>query len=534
MAIRRCSRSLPRPRVCSQVRPSSYEAVIQRLPKCWLLVALAVSLTIVPCPQAGFAQDAATAPAFALEAAVRSAIAKAEGSVVSIARIRQSATELVIGPDNRATRLDPMDPDFVPNEFAAGIVIRGSNPLEPVVLTTYHAVKNGQRFGQPMRGDQSRLFVTFPGRKGCWATVFAADPRSDLAILSLDGAALRAGDLAPVPLEIGQAEGMAKGQFVVLLGNAYAIARDGSASASWGMISNIARRPPPDPLAAKEDARKAKPTIHYFGTLWQLDARLSLGMSGAAVLNLKGELVGIGSSLAALDGYEKSGGFAVPFDAGIRRVVETLVRGEEVEYGFLGVSLNRAPVVFPKPLEGFPRVVYGTQVEMAYPYSPAWNGRIETGDIVLEIGGVPILQGDDLMREVGLRAPGTSVLFTVLRDQQELQLPVRLGKWPVDWEEQIVASKPKRAAWRGLTIDYPTGRWKLMPQPVRFSPGVMVSQVVPESAAAKAGLTPGEVIVQVNDRAIASPTEFAAVVAEATGAVRLMLGDGRPVSIAVD
>ncbi|ODA36662.1 hypothetical protein A6X21_15610 [Planctopirus hydrillae] len=492
---------------------------------------LIVVLAFGACCSTTLLAQAPALPLVAFEKSVQNLVERNQGAIVSIARVRPSATEMIVGPDQRVTRLDPLDPDFVPNEFASGILIRGANPQEPVVLTCYHAVRNGQRYGQPVKGDQSRLFVTFAGRKGCWATVFAADPRSDLAVLALDSGALRSGDMNLTPLELGRADEMTKGQFVLLLGNPYAIARDGSASVTMGMISNMTRRPPPDPLVARDDSRKAKPTIHYFGTLWQVDARLSLGMSGAAAINLNGELVGMGSSLAALDGYEKSSGFVVPFDAGVRRIVESLIRGEEVEYGFLGVSLNRAPVVIPRAIEGYPRVLYGTQVEMAYPYSPAWNGRIEPGDIVLEIGGVRILQGDDLMREVGLKAPGTVVPFKVLRGQQELQLSVRLGKWPVDWEDQIVASGARRSALRGLTVDYSTGRWKLLPQPIRFLPGVLVTEIVAESAGSRAGLHVGDFITEVNGQPVGTPAEFTTLVTAAAGKLKLTLADGRQVTV---
>ena len=105
---------------------------------------------------------------------------------------------------------------------------------------------------------------------------------------------LRKADLNPgsIPvMRLGDAEHLRKGQFAIALGNPYAQARDGSASASLGIISNVSRRPMPpadDRGIASDDA-----TIHHYGTLVHVDTRLDLGTSGGALVNLDGELIGI-------------------------------------------------------------------------------------------------------------------------------------------------------------------------------------------------------------------------------------------------
>ena len=78
-------------------------------------------------------------------------------------------------------------------------------------------------------------------------------------------------------------------------------------------------------------------TIHQLGSLLQTDAKLNLGTEGGPLVNMRGEMVGLTTSLAALAGYEKSAGYAVAVDDTFRRVVETLKQGREVEYGLLGV-----------------------------------------------------------------------------------------------------------------------------------------------------------------------------------------------------
>src|SRR6202011_3306869 len=107
---------------------------------------------------------------------------------------------------------------------------------------------------------------------------------------------------------------------------------------SWGIVSNLRHRAPATPLLNEID--RAKITLHQYGALLQTDARLSVGCSGGALINLQGELVGLTTTLAALTGGDTTGGFAVPMDAGIRRIVRVLEKGEEVEYGFLGVRFD--------------------------------------------------------------------------------------------------------------------------------------------------------------------------------------------------
>ena len=96
-----------------------------------------------------------------------------------------------------------------------------------------------------------------------------------------------------MPIKFGDATKLKKGQIVIALGNPYAIARDGQASASWGIVANLTRKDGPWLPEADERPGPARPTLHQYGTLIQTDARLNLGTSGGALLNLKGEMVGL-------------------------------------------------------------------------------------------------------------------------------------------------------------------------------------------------------------------------------------------------
>lgn len=217
-----------------------------------------------------------------------------------------SSGERFLKPED-LKRLDLADPEHVPESYGSGVVIdpRG------LILTNYHVIR-----------DATKIFVRLPGDKASYADIHAADPRSDLAVLRLLDERI-----FPLPaIKLGDGGAVEKGQWVLSLANPFAAGfRDGSPSVSWGIVSNLRRRAPSG--TREEDRRR---TLHQYGTLIQTDARLNFGVSGGALVNLQGELIGLTTAHAALSGSETAGGFAVPLSAGIRRIVEVLRKGEEV------------------------------------------------------------------------------------------------------------------------------------------------------------------------------------------------------------
>lgn len=264
-------------------------------------------------------------------------------------------------------------------------------------------------------------------------------------------------------------------------------------SASWGIISNISRFPAPAE-SDKSDVpptRKRDTSIHHLGTLLHIDTRLNLGGSGGALLNLRGELIGLTTSLAAIEGYEKSVGFAIPIDANLRRVVESLSKGLEVEYGFLGLQPDDVLLAAERDLP--PRIKQPTaaRVLMVFNDSPAALAGLRRDDVILAVNRKPIFGKDDLLREVGLLGPGVFAEMTVWRaaERRELRAQAELGKWPVSDEETLIATEQRHPEWRGLRVDYPTSRAKYMNWPEqRYPSAVVVTSVAPQSSAADGNL----------------------------------------------
>ncbi|MFH1920032.1 MAG: trypsin-like peptidase domain-containing protein [Planctomycetota bacterium] len=450
-------------------------------------------------------EPSALGVATAMEQVVVDAIARAERSVVAIARVEKpragETLNLEFRPDPFGERTTlfgsprPTDPDFIPNEYGTGVVV----DRQGLILTAYHVL-----------GEDSDYYVTTHDRKVFLATVKGADPRSDLAVL-----AVQATDLEPISL--GDAPTLRKGQFVIALGNPYAIARDGQVSASWGIVANLARKAP---LVSDEAHPTGKSTLHHFGTLIQTDAKLNLGTSGGPLLNLKGEMVGLTTALAATAGYERSAGYAFPVDETFRRVVEALKLGREVEYGFLGIApVNLRPEAVLSGLQG-------TLIERVVPGMPGQRFGLQSGDIVTTVNGKAIHDADELVLEVG-RLPVESVVrLGVLRDDQRLELDIALTKLKVRGKKVVTAPAP---AWRGMRVDYPSalldpfaGGGLAGPA---FDEGVVVADVEEATRAWEAGLRPGMLVSHVDRVAVGNPKEFQEAVSGKTGSVELRLAE---------
>jgi serine protease Do len=441
-----------------------------------------------------------------MERVVVDAIARCEPSVVAIGKVAKPRSEESLSieahpdpfarqPISYAPPLRPTDPDFHPTEYATGVVV---DP-QGLILTAYHVL-----------GDDCDYYVTTPDQRRFSATVKAADPRSDLAVLSVEATDLK-------PITFGDAATLKRGQFVIALGNPYGIAKDGQVSASWGMVSNLARKafPTPDPQHTT-----GKSTLHHCGTLIQTDAKLNLGTSGGPLLNLRGEMVGLTTALAAIAGYEQSAGYAFPVDETFRRVVETLKRGREVEYGFLGVGSRNLPL--QPALHG----IRGALVDRVLTGTPAERCGLEPGDVIAEVNGRPIRDGDGLVLEVGRLPVEASVRLGVIRDGRRLRLDIELTKYRVRGKKIVTAPAP---VWRGVRVDYVTGaidvsEWGGLGR-IDFDDGVIITDVERETAASQAGLEPGMLVSHVDRVAVHNPRQFHQLVSGKTGSVELQLAD---------
>jgi S1-C subfamily serine protease len=393
-------------------------------------------------------------------------------------------------------QLDFSDPTFVPRSFGSGVVI----DAQGYILTNYHVVQ-----------DATKIFVRLPGGRSSYADVHAADARSDLAVLKLlnnDAFPLKA-------ITLGDADKVQRGHFVLTLSNPHAAGvRDGQPSASWGILSNIQRRA----IRHLKEEERVKP-LQYYGTLLQTDARLHLGCSGGALLNLQGEMIGLLTSVAAIQGDETPGGFAIPINPGMRRIIEVLKRGEEVDYGFLGVSFD----------DGAGKV--GIRLKLVGKGTPARvEGKLLEEDVLLEVNGTPLHDTDDIFVLISTHLAGTKIHLKARRGDNVRLVDVTLAKLYVPGKK-IYSSLGKRPFDRGLRVDYSSLVVQMPPYPFEIPAGVLVSDVKLDSAADRARLKAGDVITHVNNVAVKSPEAYYEAVRGKAGPIELTVFADPPVRI---
>jgi S1-C subfamily serine protease len=385
-----------------------------------------------------------------------------------------------------ARAYDLSDPTNVPESYGSGVVINQKG----LILTNYHVVQ-----------DATKVYVRLPGGNGSYADIYAADPRSDLAVLRLLDNNLRI-----KPIERGDGGQVRKGQLVLSLANPFASGyKDGQPSASWGIISNLRRR---DPGASWWEQDRAKWTLHQYGTLIQTDARLNLGCSGGALIDLRGRLIGVTTALAAITGSETSGGYALPVDAGLSRIIYVLEKGEEVEYGFLGVGFDRE-------LRG------GGLPVTVFQGSPAERAEVKDRDVIVSVNGAPIRESDDLFLTVGTLLAGSEARLVVRSGGVERTVTARLDKFYVPGK--IIATNRPQAV-RGLRVEYTSILVQRDSSARLIPPGVFVREVQPGSPADRAQLQDA-IITKVNGQAVGSPDAFFRAAQKAAGPLELTVLD---------
>jgi serine protease Do len=403
-----------------------------------------------------------------------------------------------------ARRLDLSDPGRVADHGSGGGVV-----IEPagLVLVNYHTIE-----------DATKVFVHLPGGKGAYANVHAADKRSDLAVLKLLAPPpglkpIRFADVRTVDTADGRPATVFRGKLAVVLAHAavtgFGVDHPG---AGFGGISNVRRRPAANRNVNQQNQQAQ--TVYDFGTFLEYDTRPAFGGSGGALLNLDGELVGLTTALAAVT--ETGPGYALPMDANTRRIVEVLRRGEEVEYGFIGV----VPA----------NVAAGVLIQSISTQGPAQLAGLRTDDVITRVDDVPVADQRDLFLTVGTALAGSKVRVRVMTSNRPREVEVTLAKY--HHALPYVASVRPDPVF-GLRVEYTSVLFQ-GPRPGRVAadgvlPGVIVRELVPDSpAATKFKALGGDpdrwVVTHVDGTAVMNPPEFYKA-AKGRPAVKLTLTD---------
>lgn len=339
--------------------------------------------------------------------------------------------------------------------------------------------------------------VTLPDRREFKARVIGTDKRTDVALIKIDATNLPA-------ITIANSSKLQVGDVVLAIGNPYGVGQ----TVTMGIVSATGR---------------SNLGIEDYEDFIQTDAPINPGNSGGALVNDRGELVGINTAILAQESGGNQGiGFAVPINLA-RQVMEQIETNGHVTRSYLGVSVQEVTPSIARDL-GL-NGIGGALVSDVSPNSPAQRAGIETGDVILAINGTPVAEENQLRMQVSMMAPDQNVRLKIFRNGETREVSVRLAEMPGEKLAKAsgAAEGNTDASLQGVSVqdlDAQTARQLGLPVSTK---GVVVTNVDPSSAAAAAGLQEGDVIQQVNRRPVANADEFATAVKHSNDGQSLLL-----------
>ncbi|HKX27897.1 MAG TPA: Do family serine endopeptidase, partial [Blastocatellia bacterium] len=366
---------------------------------------------------------------------------------------------------------------LVPGGLGSGVIISPDG----YILTNNHVLDGAEK-----------VEVTLNDRRSFRAKIIGADPPSDIAVLKIDG-----GGFPVIPL--GDSDKAEVGDVVLAVGNPLGVGQ----TVTMGIIS------------AKGRSTSSGLGSGSYEDFLQTDAAINRGNSGGALVNLKGELIGIPSQILSQTGGNIGIGFAIPSGMA-RSVMDQLLRGGTVHRGKLGVTVSD---LTPDLAAQFNfKGTQGALVQEVEPGQPADRAGVKAGDIITEFQGRRIDDSSRLRNLVTQTAPDSNVRFKIWRDGAERELTARLTE--MESKDAISGagkgqSSPAAGALTGVSVE------TLTPETARrlnLSPavrGVVVIEIDADSSAAEAGLQRGDVIEEVNRKPVSNANEFDAAMRKA-------------------
>ena len=314
--------------------------------------------------------------------------------------------------------------------------------------------------------------VTTSDRRILKAKLIGSDPLTDLAVVKVDGA-----NLPSVPW--GDSSDVRPGETVLAFGNPFGF----RFTVTRGIVSAV-NRANPDP----SDRRKP-------GEFIQTDAAINPGNSGGPLVDARGQVIGINTFLISPSGSFSGMGFAIPVKIA-KPTVENLIRYGKVSHGYIGIEIND---VTPENSNFFHLTNnIGAVVSQVEPDSPGAKAGLRIGDVITTIDHQKVNDAGELQVAVGEKPPGTKIVLGVLRDGKEASLSVTLEDMNHPSEASANPSQNHgRARW-GLGLEDLTPDLRQQLQAPTEIHGALIENIQPGSSADNAGLTRGDVILELN------------------------------------
>jgi len=340
----------------------------------------------------------------------------------------------------------------------SGVVVDAKNGY---IVTNAHVIENAEEITVTLQDDR-----TFS------AEIIGTDPASDIAVIKIDAPKLT--DIA-----LADSDKSRVGDFVVAIGNPFGLGH----TVTSGIVSALGRS------GLNRD---------NYEDFIQTDASINPGNSGGALVNLRGELIGVNSAILTRSGGNIGIGFAIPANM-VKAVMDQLLEFGEVRRGLLGVNIY---TVTPDIAEAYGvDEIQGALISQVVAGSAAENAGLQAGDIITRVNDEPIKSATELRNAIGLLRIDEEVRIQYVRDGKTYKTIAKLGEQPA--QEQVSASDIHPGL-EGAELADSDPR-----NPERGgTPGVFVVSVEPGSPAHQRQLRAGDVIVAVNRTRVASVADF--------------------------
>jgi len=359
---------------------------------------------------------------------------------------------------------------------------------EGYILTNNHVVENA-----------TDITVKLNDKREMKAKLIGSDPRSDVAVLQIQATGLTS-------MKLGDSSKLRVGDIVLAIGNPFGL----DETVTMGIVSATGRR-----------NTDIVPTDGYADFI-QTDAAINPGNSGGALVNARGELIGINTAIYSGSGGNLGIGFAIPVNMA-RGIMEQILKTGKVSRGYLGIMIQ--PVT-PDLAKAFRLPSSdGALIGDVTADSPGAKAGLQKGDVVVAVNGQPVTDAQDLRLRVSQLTPGTTVRLDAIRDGQKRQLTATLVELPETAARAggPTAPEPAETGLAGLQVSTLTAdiaQQLNLPASVR---GVVVTNVDPNSSAAEAQLQRGDVIQEVNRRTVTNVEQFRAAIRDAGNQPILLL-----------
>ena len=369
----------------------------------------------------------------------------------------------------------------------SGVII---NAGKGYVLTNFHVIDKADK-----------ITITLTDRRTAEAEVVGTDPKTDIALLKIDLPDL-------VDVNLANSDRVKVGDYVIAIGNAFGIGQ----TVTTGIVSALGR---------------SSSTQDEYQNFIQTDAAINKGNSGGALINSKGELVGINSRILSRSGGSNGIGFAIPSNM-ISGVMDQLIDYGEVRRGRIGVGIQDISPVLQEAMNLPSRD--GALIRQVEADSPAEKAGLEVGDVIIKFNGAEILDSDDIRNAVGAVERGKRAKISYIRNGKVHTTKISIEKAP-DEEEAILEDSENDNDTAPSSFEA-LGGATFMNIPEDMEPrggdeGVVISKIRRGSDAFEAGLRKGDIIRSVNNADIDNLPSFEAQIAKKKGAIFLSVQRGR-------